>query len=160
MPVTVKGMIENFFSMVRTYGFVPNGGRVYYLSRSQPPLLIPMVRIFPRTAALVPALLSRNFCVSDLYLVQDLLRNDLFFFVPCSLVGAPFSLNDANVFQVVKYVDHTQDFKFLKTNIALLEAEFEYWQNEKTVDVTKDGKTYKMAHYVVNSNGPRPESYK
>ncbi|KIH67084.1 hypothetical protein ANCDUO_02583, partial [Ancylostoma duodenale] len=26
-----------------SHGFVPNGGRVYYLTRSQPPLLIPMV---------------------------------------------------------------------------------------------------------------------
>ncbi|KAJ8664616.1 hypothetical protein QAD02_006278 [Eretmocerus hayati] len=40
---TARGMIENFLSMVKTYGFVPNGGRVYYLMRSQPPLLIPMV---------------------------------------------------------------------------------------------------------------------
>lgn len=45
MPVTVKGMIENFLSMVERYGFIPNGGRVYYLMRSQPPMLIPMVRI-------------------------------------------------------------------------------------------------------------------
>lgn len=103
MPVTVKGMIENFLSMVERYGFVPNGGRVYYLMRSQPPLLIPMV---------------------------------------------------------AKYYDYTHDKKFLKKNIALLEKEFEYWQNEKTVNVRKNGKTYKMAHYVVNSRGPRPESYK
>ncbi|KAJ8675860.1 hypothetical protein QAD02_011646 [Eretmocerus hayati] len=40
---TVRGMIENFLSMVERYGFIPNGGRIYYLSRSQPPLLIPMV---------------------------------------------------------------------------------------------------------------------
>lgn len=49
MPVTVKGMIENFLSMVERFGFVPNGGRVYYLSRSQPPLLIPMVRMTSST---------------------------------------------------------------------------------------------------------------
>ncbi|KAL6424638.1 hypothetical protein ACFW04_009967 [Cataglyphis niger] len=103
MPVTVKGMIENFFSMVERYGFVPNGGRVYYLSRSQPPLLIPMV---------------------------------------------------------AKYYDYTKDREFLKQNIAILEKEFEYWQNEKMVNVMKDGKTYRMARYVTNSNGPRPESYK
>jgi alpha,alpha-trehalase len=29
--------------MIENYGFVPNGGRVYYIQRSQPPLLIPMV---------------------------------------------------------------------------------------------------------------------
>ncbi|CAL1678702.1 unnamed protein product [Lasius platythorax] len=103
MPVTVKGMIENFLSMVVRYGFIPNGGRVYYLSRSQPPLLIPMV---------------------------------------------------------AKYYDYTKDREFLKQNIAILETEFEYWQNEKTVNVMKNGKTYRMARYVTNSNGPRPESYK
>jgi len=40
---TVKGMLENFIQMVSLLGFVPNGGRVYY-QRSQPPLLIPMVK--------------------------------------------------------------------------------------------------------------------
>lgn len=39
----VKGMLENFIQMVDSYGLVPNGGRVYYEQRSQPPLLIPMV---------------------------------------------------------------------------------------------------------------------
>ncbi|BES96787.1 alpha,alpha-trehalase [Nesidiocoris tenuis] len=40
---TVKGMLENFISIVDRYGLIPNGGRVYYLMRSQPPLLTPMV---------------------------------------------------------------------------------------------------------------------
>uniref|UniRef100_A0A8R1TJI9 Trehalase n=1 Tax=Onchocerca volvulus TaxID=6282 RepID=A0A8R1TJI9_ONCVO len=38
----IKKMITNFVSVVDRYGFVPNGGRIYYLGRSQPPLLIPM----------------------------------------------------------------------------------------------------------------------
>ncbi|XP_024938587.1 trehalase isoform X3 [Cephus cinctus] len=42
MHQTAKGMILNFLYLVKTYGFIPNGGRVYYLMRSQPPLLIPM----------------------------------------------------------------------------------------------------------------------
>ncbi|PSN49799.1 Trehalase [Blattella germanica] len=46
MNVTVKGMLENFLHMVKTYGFIPNGGRVYYLRRSQPPLLIPTVKTY------------------------------------------------------------------------------------------------------------------
>lgn len=50
MHDTVKGMIENFLSMVDRFGFIPNGGRIYYLSRSQPPLLIPMVRMRDRAA--------------------------------------------------------------------------------------------------------------
>lgn len=46
MHQTVKGMILNFLSMVVRYGFIPNGGRVYYLMRSQPPMLIPMVDLY------------------------------------------------------------------------------------------------------------------
>jgi alpha,alpha-trehalase len=36
-------MLDNFLQMVDVYGMVPNGGRIYYERRSQPPMLIPMV---------------------------------------------------------------------------------------------------------------------
>ncbi|XP_015117451.1 trehalase [Diachasma alloeum] len=102
MEKTAKGMLENFLSMVEEYGFVPNGGRIYYLMRSQPPLLIPMVK---------------------------------------------------------KYVDSTNDTKFISEHLPLLEREFEYFHHGKSVSVIKGRKIYRMAHYVVTSEGPRPESY-
>jgi len=43
MAETVKGMLSNFLQMVATYGMIPNGGRVYYTRRSQPPYVIPMM---------------------------------------------------------------------------------------------------------------------
>uniref|UniRef100_A0A8R1TM38 Trehalase n=1 Tax=Onchocerca volvulus TaxID=6282 RepID=A0A8R1TM38_ONCVO len=43
MYETAKGIVRNLAYMVENHGFVPNGGRVYYLFRSQPPLLVPMV---------------------------------------------------------------------------------------------------------------------
>lgn len=46
MYSTVRGMLENFLSIVETYGFIPNGGRIYYAMRSQPPLLIPMMKSY------------------------------------------------------------------------------------------------------------------
>ncbi|XP_064119906.1 trehalase-like isoform X2 [Macrobrachium nipponense] len=46
MESTARGMIENFIYLVNEYGYVPNGNRKYYLGRSQPPFLIPMVNIF------------------------------------------------------------------------------------------------------------------
>lgn len=46
MKDTVKGMIDNFVELVKTYGFVPNGGRIYYTNRSQPPFLIPIVDLY------------------------------------------------------------------------------------------------------------------
>lgn len=39
-------IIENFLDLVETIGFVPNGARVYYLNRSQPPLLALMVKTY------------------------------------------------------------------------------------------------------------------
>lgn len=43
MHETSKSMIRNFAYIVDTVGFIPNGGRVYYLQRSQPPFLCGMV---------------------------------------------------------------------------------------------------------------------
>lgn len=43
MAATAKGMIENLLYLVETIGYIPNGSRVYYLGRSQPPMLAAMV---------------------------------------------------------------------------------------------------------------------
>ncbi len=40
---TVRGMLLNFVHLVKEHGMIPNGGRTYYLNRSQPPLFIQMV---------------------------------------------------------------------------------------------------------------------
>lgn len=100
---TTRGILENFLSMVEKYGFVPNGGRVYYVQRSQPPLLIPMVH---------------------------------------------------------SYVTQTSNITFLRNNINLLEAEFQFWMTNRTVTVNKNGREYKLARYYAATQGPRPESYR
>ncbi|KAK3929304.1 Trehalase, partial [Frankliniella fusca] len=46
MHETAKGVIENLMHLVKVLGFVPNGSRVYYEERSQPPLLIAMARAY------------------------------------------------------------------------------------------------------------------
>jgi len=46
MKETVKGMLENFMQLVDKYGMVPNGGRIYYTRRSQPPYAIPMMKLY------------------------------------------------------------------------------------------------------------------
>ncbi|XP_037091996.1 trehalase-like isoform X2 [Pollicipes pollicipes] len=100
---TVRGMLENFLVMVERFGFVPNGGRVYFERRSQPPFLIPMVKL---------------------------------------------------------YLDATNDMDFLRTNIKLLEREYQFWQANRTVNVQKDGRAYRMYRYNVEVGQPRPESYR
>ena len=41
----MRDMLENFAYLIDTYGHVPNGNRIYYLSRSQPPVLALMVEL-------------------------------------------------------------------------------------------------------------------
>ncbi|XP_038635513.1 trehalase isoform X1 [Scyliorhinus canicula] len=43
MTETAKGMIENFLYLIQRFEFIPNGGRVYYERRSQPPFLVLMM---------------------------------------------------------------------------------------------------------------------
>ena len=43
MHQTVAGILLNFAHLIQKYGWVPNGNRIYYTARSQPPLFIPMV---------------------------------------------------------------------------------------------------------------------
>lgn len=102
MTQTVKGMLENLLYLVDRFGFIPNGARVYYLNRSQPPMLVLMMKI---------------------------------------------------------YLDKTNDVKFLKKHIETLEKELNFWLAHRTVQVSKNGVTYKLARYAVESNTPRPESY-
>lgn len=45
---TVTDMVENFASLIDRFGFIPNGNRIYYLSRSQMPLFCKMVEILVR----------------------------------------------------------------------------------------------------------------
>ncbi len=42
---TIRNMVDNFSYLIETYGFIPNGNRSYYLSRSQPPFYSLMVGI-------------------------------------------------------------------------------------------------------------------
>jgi alpha,alpha-trehalase len=41
----IRNMIDNFAYLIDTYGFIPNGNRTYFLSRSQPPFFALMVRL-------------------------------------------------------------------------------------------------------------------
>lgn len=41
-------MAKNFRHMIKTCGHIPNGNRVYYLSRSQPPFFIPMISMLAK----------------------------------------------------------------------------------------------------------------
>lgn len=41
----IENMIDNFSYLIDSYGFIPNGNRTYYLSRSQPPFFALMLEV-------------------------------------------------------------------------------------------------------------------
>ena len=41
----IEEMVDNFSWLIKTYGFIPNGNRTYYLTRSQPPFFSLMVAL-------------------------------------------------------------------------------------------------------------------
>ncbi|CAF1097715.1 unnamed protein product [Rotaria sp. Silwood1] len=45
----VRGMIDNFAYMIDRFGFIPNGSRTYFLSRSQPPFFAEMIQLLADT---------------------------------------------------------------------------------------------------------------
>ncbi|MGI9544444.1 MAG: trehalase family glycosidase, partial [Cyclobacteriaceae bacterium] len=51
-----KHMIDNFTHLIDTYGFIPNGNRTYYLSRSQPPFFSLMVMLLAEHQGMQAAL--------------------------------------------------------------------------------------------------------
>ncbi|VDK80840.1 unnamed protein product [Litomosoides sigmodontis] len=100
---TIKKMITNLGTLVDRYGFVPNGGRIYYLGRSQPPLLIPMV---------------------------------------------------------YEYYELTRDIAFIKKILPTLIKEYEFWQNNRAINVSDHkNNTFSVFYYHTKSNVPRPESF-
>lgn len=43
MTTTARGIIDNMVVLVNQFGYIPNGGRIYYVNRSQPPMFTLMV---------------------------------------------------------------------------------------------------------------------
>ncbi len=58
------------------------------------------------------------------------------------------------------YYQATKDADFIHENFDILEKEYNFWQDKRSVAVEKDGETYKMSRYNVNLEHPRPEGYR
>lgn len=55
MVDTAHGLVQNLLDDVTAFGYIPNGGRIYYLNRSQPPLLCEMVASVARAMGVAAA---------------------------------------------------------------------------------------------------------
>jgi alpha,alpha-trehalase len=57
------------------------------------------------------------------------------------------------------YVEYTQNYTLLQRAIPVLELEYEFWVNNRTVTLERAGRNYSLSHYAVANTQPRPESY-
>jgi alpha,alpha-trehalase len=95
-------MLLSFLTIVDHLGYFPNGGRIYYLNRSQPPLLTQMV---------------------------------------------------------FRYYEVTKDIEFLRRALPTLDREYEFWMQERSVQLINKGTVYTLNLYNVTNDLPRPEAY-
>lgn len=103
MSITTKGIIENYLFIINQHGFMPNGGRIYYLNRSQPPLLVQMI---------------------------------------------------------YKYFLKTGDVDLVRYALPILEREYAFFMDKKSVSISKNGKFHTLNRYNVEVSVPRPEAFK
>ncbi|KAK1909484.1 hypothetical protein P3342_007653 [Pyrenophora teres f. teres] len=57
------------------------------------------------------------------------------------------------------YVEYTQNYTLLERALPILEQEYEFWVNNRTVTLERAGMNYSLNHYAVSNTQPRPESY-
>ncbi|KAF2026324.1 trehalose [Setomelanomma holmii] len=57
------------------------------------------------------------------------------------------------------YVEYTQNYTLLERALPLLEQEYDFWVNNRTVTLQRAGRNYSLNHYAVANTQPRPESY-
>ena len=59
-----------------------------------------------------------------------------------------------------EYIDKTADVQFLRAQIPILVQEMEFFEQRRSVEVTKNGKTFTLFTFGTGGTGPRPESYR
>jgi alpha,alpha-trehalase len=57
------------------------------------------------------------------------------------------------------YIEKTENATMLERALPLLEKEYEFWVQNRTVQLTRAGMNYSLNHYAVLNTQPRPESF-
>uniref|UniRef100_A0A914YQJ2 Trehalase n=1 Tax=Panagrolaimus superbus TaxID=310955 RepID=A0A914YQJ2_9BILA len=60
---------------------------------------------------------------------------------------------------IADYFNKTKDIQFLKSVLPLLKKEMQFWENNRTINITFDGNNHSFFQYRSISNCPRPESF-
>eukprot|EP00927_Polykrikos_kofoidii_P016530 TRINITY_DN17483_c0_g1_i2.p1 TRINITY_DN17483_c0_g1~~TRINITY_DN17483_c0_g1_i2.p1 ORF type:complete len:608 (+),score=108.87 TRINITY_DN17483_c0_g1_i2:174-1997(+) len=71
MVSTARGLVQNLLDDISKFGFVPNGGRIYYLNRSQPPMLCEMVACVVRAMEATAGSDAKSWLVEAVPLLKE-----------------------------------------------------------------------------------------
>ena len=110
MMLSAKNAVRNLLHLADTFGFVPNGNRVYYLNRSQPPMLTETVSV---------------------------------------------------VYEAIK--QKLEKISWLREATMILDKEYEQFVKDHAIENINSAEKLKfetLCVYNVQSNDPRPESFK
>jgi alpha,alpha-trehalase len=131
-----RGMVENFATLIRQFGFVPNGTRIYYLTRSQPPMLSEMILSILATESPKP--------ISDV----DLAFAPMVDPVPGNMKVKAIAREALSAAR--------NDLHWLAELMPALDAEYDWWMKHRAVKLP-NGRT--LNAYGSEVDTPRPESY-
>ncbi|KAG8679748.1 hypothetical protein FRC09_018752, partial [Ceratobasidium sp. 395] len=129
MGYLARTTLLNFMDQIKAYGFIPNGGRKYYLNRKE------------STAELLGCS-----CVLHANLVRGsrpLFINMLYAYV-----------ENTKDFQILH-----EALPLAEASLPSLMREIRWWYNNRTVAVLHKGQNHRVFRYNVKATGPRPESY-
>lgn len=151
MHQTACGVVGNLLAAVEEYGFVPNGFREYYLTRSQPPLLSDMVKflldaITSSTTTNTPSIGSEIKGKHSAHTSQT---------------SANMSSQSSNR----TFCGYSTKQQFLVRWLPVLRKEYAFWMTNRSIQipqsVAKGFETFfKLNIYNASTNAPRPESFK
>jgi alpha,alpha-trehalase len=127
-----RGIVENFAALIHAYGFVPNGTRIYYTNRSQPPMLAEMVLAI--LAARSPAAVYSS-----------------------TLAGHP-EAQESKVQRIARESVRAgkSDVEWVTHLLPALNAEYDWWMTHRLVEF---GPGLRLNAYSADADRPRPESY-
>eukprot|EP00392_Amoebophrya_sp_AT5.2_P013667 g13796.t1 len=125
-------MLRNFAYLVRRFGFIPNGNRVYYLTRSQPPMFAETILLWVnnlcRRRVNMPARPSRLVSASNL---SDDGAEGSFLETWCTILDADFPPR-AEVRGVLASREDEKWALFQHELVPAVIAEYRFWMEERS----------------------------
>ena len=131
---TARQLIENHMYLIEQFGFMPNGSRVYYLNRSQPPYLTQMCMAFYEFVSASDQLDAAAKHAYQRFILDEALG--------CLVKEYMFWMRERSVL-----VDVQRQFKHKPASVKLQALKLQ------------QKRAHRLNVYKVDTNMPRPESY-